>query len=209
DVITVDPKLAADAQSVAVDGLWCNAHLVRDLFARLVLGDAYQDGSFLRRQQAQPRNRLGEFLDAANLACKIGSHRRACVNLTRTDRVDAAQDLGGGAILEQIPLYIAPQRLLEHFLLVADRQENQFDAKLRLANSPRHRAAVDLGQADVEDGDVWFQRLNVVERGASVAGLCDDTDARLRLQRPSQAIAKKGMVFSDDDADLVRHRFVP
>ena len=72
-----------------------------------------------------------------------------------------------------------------------------------LANLADDGAAVHLGQADVEDGDVGPQRLNAVERGLRRRWPRRRRGSRLSVSSArAQAVAEEGMIFGNHDADL-------
>src|SRR5262250_407967 len=97
DMLAVDLQLAADVRAMRIDGLRRDAHLPGDLLAGFVLRDPAEDRPFVRRQQAQARDLLGESLHPLHLADEIARHRRSRVMLARGDGSDASNELRRGA----------------------------------------------------------------------------------------------------------------
>ena len=68
----------------------------------------------------------------------------------------------------------------------------------------QHLRSLEARHADVEDGDVRLQELDLLERVPPVTGLTDELEVRTILDGAHDALAIDRVIVGDQDADALR-----
>ena len=103
-VAAVQVEFGGDVVAVMFDGADADAQCSRDGAARLALSDQLQDAAFGGRELFERGFFRGERGGASAAPDEIGRERRADVLLSGDDRFEATDDLGDGAVFEDVAL---------------------------------------------------------------------------------------------------------
>src|SRR3954447_11561649 len=197
-------ELLEHVRAMAVDGLLADEEHLRDLLARVPLGDQLHDLELTRREWV-----VGYLVAPAGTVEVVADER---LNRRRVEERLPAH--GGPARLDQVAIGRRLQHVtggaclegLEEVLLVVVHRQDQ-RAQLRAATAELG-GGLEAGHA--RHGHVKDREVDVVSERSlhglgSVAGLRDDLEVRLCVEDELQATTHDRVVVGEEDLRLQRH----
>ncbi len=140
----------------------------------------------------------GELLDHAS------RDRRREERVSVGNRADRGDQLFGRVVLEDEAAGARPQRLVDVFVEVERREDQNPRAVVVRENAPGRLKAVELGHADVHQDDARMETRGLVDGFEPVARLGHDFDVLLAGEQHAKAGADHRLVVGDEHTD--RHR---
>ncbi len=146
---------------------------------------------------------------AAELVQQLGHQLRLEDRLPARDGTDRLDHLAGVATLEQVAIGTGTDGADDLYILTEHRQHHDAQVGELLAQQLGSGDAVHVGHRDIQQHHVWPMLTRHLDRRCSVAGLSDNADIRLELQKGTQCLPKQHVVVGQEDGDEACHDRFP
>ena len=138
---------------------------------------------------------------APDLVGEAGRELGRELRAARADAVDRARDLLLRRVLREIARRARLERPVDE-LVVGERREQQHARREAVArDGVRDSDAVDLGQAEIDAGDVGQELADLLERLAAVADLRHELELRPGSNGAHDALPEERVVVGDDHSE--------
>jgi hypothetical protein len=114
------------------------------------------------------------------------------------DGPDSLEQIGLGAVLEEIALGAGGEGADEEGLVAVHAQHNDADVGIALDDLRRRVDAVELGHSDIHDNNVGRELFGEADGFAAIGGFADDFDSRVGLEQEPKAFANYSVIVGNE-----------
>ncbi len=116
-VVAFEFELLADAGAVVFDGADAQEEFVGNLLVRFVFGDQFQHAPFDGRERGEVWSAVGQLRSAAAAFEQEARELRADIFLPGSHGANALDDVGQGAVFDDITFHAQVERLVEEVFI--------------------------------------------------------------------------------------------